>query len=96
MDPPVKLKTGLHNHDSPVHSPVPCPPFTQISPDTDVQKQSLFPESSSSIVYETPIRDSQLQGPACDDDIFSNTNVSGQQNGVLSVHKRRKLTQGCP
>ncbi|KAF2446262.1 Pkinase-domain-containing protein [Karstenula rhodostoma CBS 690.94] len=96
MDPPVTFETAMHNHDSPVDSPVPYPPLTQKSPDNDAQKQTLFPDSSSSIVYETPIRDSQLQALACYNDIFSNADVSNHQDKVANAHKRRKLTQACP
>ncbi|KAL5379949.1 hypothetical protein PMIN06_005154 [Paraphaeosphaeria minitans] len=96
MDPPIIFGTALQNHDSPIDSPVPYPPLTQQSPDIDAQKQSLYPNSSSSVVYETPIRDSQLQGLACYEDIFSKANVGDHQDEVANMHKRRKLIQTCP
>ncbi|KAK7190231.1 hypothetical protein PSPO01_03952 [Paraphaeosphaeria sporulosa] len=94
MDSLITFGITLQNHDSPIDSSVPYPPLTQQhSPNTDGQKQSLSPSPSSSIVYETPIRDSHLQGLACYQEIFSNVNMVDHQDEDANVHKRRKLTQ---
>jgi hypothetical protein len=95
VDNPVIFKTAMQNHDSPIDSPAPYPPPTQRSPNLDVERQTSFSGSSSSIVYETPIRDSQLQGLACYNDMFNNAEVDVPRDDVTNAHKRRKLTQAC-
>lgn len=92
LRPPTTFGTARQYNDSLVDSPVPYPPLTQQSPDIDAQRQGPRSYSSSSIVYETPLRESLLQGLACYQDVFGNANAGQQQGAVANGHKRRKLT----
>jgi hypothetical protein len=75
----------MPSYDSPIDSPVPYPPLTPRSPDLDREQQNSFPDSSSSIVYETPIRDSHLQALACYNDMFRNVEVNVPQDDVANA-----------
>lgn len=91
--------TGSNAHEqlNPVdltnESPVPYTPIDQRYPDAD-ESQPLPPaDRDSSIVYDTPVRDSQLQDLPYYKHVFGQGQPAEPDNDQVNAQKRRKLTQ---
>lgn len=93
--PSATIKVPTSYYEIFTESPVPFPPTTQASSHHAVLQHTPSPEPETSIVYETPLRYSQLQELPCYDDIFGQVQPDMLESDEAPANKRRKLTQAC-
>ena len=82
-------------HDTFTESPIPLPPTTQAASNYTAVQRTPTPELETSVVYETPLRYSQLQDLPCYEDIFGQVQHEASDNDQIGASKKRKFTQTC-